>query len=83
MKTRRFDAATYITTPENVVEYLNAVLAEDDTAALTQALGTVARSQGMTRIAEKTGLKREGHYKSFDEGGNQFVTVARCSPPAD
>ena len=53
-----------------MVEYLNAVLAEDDTAALTQALGTVARSQGMTSIAEKTGLKREGHYKSFDEGGN-------------
>jgi probable addiction module antidote protein len=53
-----------------VVEYLNAVLAEDDTAALTQALGTVARSQGMTSIAEKAGLKREGHYKSFDEGGN-------------
>lgn len=78
MKTRRFDAANYITSPEDVVEYLNAVLEENDPAALTQALGTIARSEGMTRIAEKTGLKREGLYKSLGEGGNpSFATVSK------
>jgi probable addiction module antidote protein len=78
MKTRRFDAANYINTPEDVVEYLNAVLEENDPAALTQALGTVARSEGMTSIAERTGLKSEGLYKSLGEGGNpSFATVSK------
>ena len=70
MRTRRFDAANYIDEPADVVEYLNAVLEENDPAALTQALGTLARSEGMTAIAERCGLKREGLYKSFGEGGN-------------
>ena len=62
MKTRTFDAANYITAFADVVEYLNAVLEENGAAALTQALGTVARSEGMTAIAERAGLKREELY---------------------
>ncbi len=39
-----FDMATLLDSPEAIAEYLNIVLEENDPAALTQALGTVARA---------------------------------------
>ncbi|MDR3087038.1 MAG: putative addiction module antidote protein [Azoarcus sp.] len=37
---------------------------------MAQCLGVVARSRGMSRVAEETGLSREQLYKSFGEKGN-------------
>lgn len=45
-----FDAADYLTTPELVMEYLNAVLAEKDVAFLQAALETIARSPAMAAL---------------------------------
>ena len=75
MKTRKFDASNYITTLDDVVAYLNVALEENDPCALTQALGTVARSKGLTKIAEMAGLKREDLYESLEDGNPSFSTV--------
>lgn len=77
MRTRKFDAANCIQTPDDVVEYLSVVLEENDPSALKQALGTVERSEGMTKIAERAGLKHEGLYKSLSEGGNPSFSTKR------
>lgn len=78
MTTGEFDAASYIETPDDVAAYLTVVLEDEGSSALVEALGTVARSEGMTRIAERTGLKREGLYKSLGAGGNpSFATVCK------
>ena len=78
MKTYEFDAADYIESPEAVVEYLNIVAEENDSAAFYAAIGTVARSKGMTEISKKTGLSRESLYKALREDGNpSFATICK------
>lgn len=65
-----FDAADYLTTPERVAAYLEAVLEENDAASLSQALGTIARAKGMAQIAERSGRSREQLYRTLSEKGN-------------
>ena len=48
-----FDAADYLKTPQLVVAYLNAALAENDSAFMTEALATIARSPAMAGMAVK------------------------------
>ncbi len=69
-RTTPWDAADYIETPEDVVEFLQAALEENDPAVLTEALGVVARAKGMTAIAQRTGLSRESLYRTLSAGGN-------------
>lgn len=76
METFEWDASSHIHTAEDVCAYLNIVLEENDPLALVQALGTVARSAGMSQIARETGLTREGLYTSLGKKGNpSFATV--------
>jgi probable addiction module antidote protein len=46
-----FDMADYLKTDEDVANYLNLVLEENDPAELNHALGTIARARGMTKVA--------------------------------
>ncbi len=79
VKLEKWDTAKdYLKTKESVAAYLNAVLAEDDPALLTIALGNVARSEGMTEIAKATGLTRASLYKALSAEGNpEFATVQK------
>ena len=52
-----FDAADYLTTPEQVAAYLNAALAENDPAILEEALQAVARSPAL--MAARRGAAHE------------------------
>ena len=67
---KEFDPAEYLTDPEDVVEYLNAFLEDGSAQEVAMALGTVARSEGMSRIARDTGLNRVSLYTSLSEDGN-------------
>lgn len=78
METSKFDVADYINTIEDVQAYLNVVLEENDLAALYEAIGTVARSRGMTAISKDTGLSRESLYKALSSDGNpSFATISK------
>jgi probable addiction module antidote protein len=50
--------------------YLQAALEQGDTGLIAAALGDIARAQGMTNIAQKTGLGRESLYKALSPAGN-------------
>lgn len=79
-KFTNYDSATYLRTEADVVAYLKACMEEagDDPAFVVQALGTVARAKGMSSLAKKTGLTREGLYKALSKSGNpSFDTVYR------
>jgi|GEM_PF-3468065 len=67
IKTTPFDAADYLTNTEDRAEYLNAVLTEcdGDPAMVLSALGDIARSVGITDLATKTGITRQGLSKSL------------------
>ena len=65
IKTRPFDMANYLSSEEEIAEYLRQVLEDNDPAELAGALGDIARARGMTQLARDTGLSRESLYKSL------------------
>lgn len=78
LKTRPWDSAAYLKTEEDVAQYLEAVFEIGDPALITHALGVIARSKGMAKIARKAGMGRESLYKSLSKNGNpEFLTVLK------
>ena len=71
-----WDAADYLEDLDDVVAYLEAAFEDGDPRVIAAALGDIARSAGMTAVAEKTGLGRESLYKALSGDGNPgFATV--------
>ena len=66
IKTRPYDSARYLDTPETIAAYLTEALETEDSSFIASALGTVARAKGMSGVARKTGLSRENLYRSLD-----------------
>ena len=78
VKTRPWDAAAHLDTPEAIAAYLEAAFADGDPQLIAAALGDVARSRGMTQIARVTGRTRESLYRALSAEGNpEFATVLR------
>jgi len=78
LQTYPWDASDYLETKEDIIAYLEAAFEEGDPSLVTAALGDIARSKGMTRIARGTGLGRESLYKALSTEGNpEFVTVLK------
>ncbi len=73
-----FDMAEHLNTNEDMANYLTLVLAENDPAELTLALGTIVRARGMTEVAKASGLTREALYKALRPSSHpRFDTIAR------
>ena len=70
IKTTRWDAAELLETQEDIAAYLQVAFETGDPKQITKALGNAARAQGMTEMADRTGLAREHLYTSFSENGN-------------
>ena len=73
-----FWRADYLKSDKDRVAYLEAAVEEagDDPAFVAHALGVVARSRGMAKLARDTGMTREGLYKALSASGNpSFATV--------
>ncbi len=80
LKTRSFDIAEYLNTPEDIRDFLQEVLDTGDESDFIHALNTAARARGMTEIARKAGVTRASLYKSLSEGGNPgFVTISKVT----
>lgn len=78
METSRFEIADYLDNKEMIAEYLNAVLAEGDNSDVITAIGHIAKSIGMTKIADETGLSRPSLYKALSNGAKpQFETIMK------
>ena len=76
--TRRWDAADWLNTKDDIAAYLDAVLEDGDPELLKAALGDVARAKGMTELARLAGLGRASLYKALSPHGNpEFATVAK------
>jgi probable addiction module antidote protein len=78
IRTRRYDSAEYLDSDEAIHAYMEEALETNDPAFIAKALGTIARTQGMSQIAKKAGLSRESLYKALSTEGNpEFGTVIR------
>lgn len=78
VKVSDLDVADYLTTEEDVKLFLKEALAENDPVFWQHCVSTAARSVGMAKIAEKSGLNRESLYKATKEGAHpRFDTVMK------
>jgi len=75
IETTKWDAADYLDSPEMVAAYIDAALEDGDAALVAAALGDVARSKGMSEIAKKTGITREGLYKALSAEGDPRLST--------
>ncbi|WP_298747335.1 addiction module antidote protein [uncultured Brevundimonas sp.] len=80
LKTIPFDPARYLDTPEAVEEFLIASFESafelNDPGIIPEALGVVARAQGMTRMAEDAELSRTALYRALSaEGRPELSTI--------
>lgn len=70
IKTKPFDAAKYFKADADQVELISDALETGHAGYIAAALGTAAKARGMSRVAEETGLNRQGLYAALAEGGN-------------
>ncbi|MEO7026393.1 MAG: addiction module antidote protein [Caulobacteraceae bacterium] len=73
--TVRWDAAVYLDTDEDIVEFLAAAFETGDAEDVTHALATIARARGMSEIAKAAGLARGSLYKAIGEGANPTLAT--------
>jgi probable addiction module antidote protein len=77
-KAPRFDAAEYLDSPEAVADYLSEAFETGDDEFVAQAIGTVARAQGMSAVAKDAGVSRENLYRALNTGGKpELATVMK------
>ena len=72
---KKFDAAEYLETPEDIALFLAAIFEDSDPKLIAAALGIVARAKGMTEIAQKSGVTREALYKALSETGDPKLST--------
>lgn len=73
-----FDITEHLDSEQAIAEYITIVLEENDSAALADALGSVARARGMTDIAKASGITREALYKALRPNASpRFETVSK------
>ena len=62
-----YDPADYLNSPEERALFLEACVIESggDPKFIAKGLGAIARSVGMSEVAERTGLSRESLYKGL------------------
>ena len=70
LKLAKFDPAEFLHTDEARAAFMAEALATGDKALIANALGIVARANGMTAVAKETKLAREGLYKTLSADGN-------------
>lgn len=77
-KTKPYDSADYLDTPEAIAEYLTAAFETADASFIAKAVGTAARAKGMSDIAKESGLSRENLYRSLNgETKTELDTIVR------
>ena len=75
IETTKWDAADYLDSPEMITAYIDAALEDGDPAVIAAALGDVARAKGMSKVAKKAGVTREGLYKALSADGDPRLTT--------
>ena len=75
-----FDSSEMLATEEALRAYLDATCEDGSAAEIAYALGVVAKSRSMTKLAEQTGLTRQALYKALSgEGNPEFATVLKVA----
>jgi probable addiction module antidote protein len=80
LKTLPWDPSEHLDSEEAVAAYLEAAFEDGDPKLIAAALGDVARSRGMSEIADKAGLSRESLYRALSSNGNpELATILKVT----
>ena len=74
-KTTAWNVAEHLKTKEEREAYLNAAFEDGDASVIAAALGDIAKAEGMSKVAKRTGLGRESLYKALSPGGNPALST--------
>jgi len=74
-KTTVWKISDHLKTKAEREAYLNAAFDDGDPAVIAAAIGDIARVEGMSKVAKKTGLGRESLYKAFSQDGNPALAT--------
>ena len=78
LKLKKWDITEHMDNEEYISEYLKAAFESGDISEITRALGDVARTHNVTKLAEKMGISRQGLYKTLSANGNpEFATIQK------
>ena len=78
----KWDTAEYLQTDEDILLYLEAVIAENgtDPAYIAKALGNIARARNMSQLAKDVDITRAGLYKALSgEGNPSFELISKVA----
>ncbi len=77
-RTEPYDPADALDTPESQAAFLSLAFADGDLDEIKEAIGIIARAQGMAEVARASGVGRAGLYRAFSADGNpELATVLR------
>ena len=74
-KTTVWNIADHLKTQAEREAYLNAAFEDGDASVIAAALGDIAKAEGMSKIAKRTGLGRESLYKALSPDGNPALST--------
>ena len=74
-KTTAWNVAEHLKTKEEREAYLNAAFEDGDASVIAAALGDIAKAEGMSKVAKRTGLGRESLYKALSPDGNPALST--------
>lgn len=60
-----FNVVDYLTSPEAIAAYINDVISSGNSDLMKEAIKNVLQAKGVAKIAEQSGLTREGVYKAL------------------
>lgn len=69
-KTTPFDPADYLSSEDDILDYLKIWMEDGSPQEIARAIGDVARSKGMSDVARKAGVGRQALYNALSENGN-------------
>lgn len=75
VKFSRYDTVDYLTTEEDIVAYLDAVVEDGEPALIAAALGDVARARNLSQLARDVGMSRQGLDKALSGEGNPSLST--------
>ena len=74
-----YDPADGLNTPEDIAEYLDVALEDQDDKVLLMAIRNAVQAiGGMNELARRTGLSRETLYRTLSEMGNPRLSTLRA-----
>ena len=78
LKLKKWDVVEHMDNEEFISEYIKAAFESGDMKEIIRALNDVVRARGITELASKMGITRQGLYKTLSANSNpEFLTIQK------